>query len=465
MTGKVLIVDDIPLNLKLLKNQLVKEYYSVFTANNGEEALNVIESINPDIILMDAVMNGIDGFNTIKAIRDIPQMINVPIIIITALTNQKEKIKGLLVGADEFMHRPINIKLLLMRIKSLLRFKQMSDILYMHSRTFYDPSWHNMCNMKDSKVAFLDLDFNSQLQINTNEVLKKNGLDIVVTNNNNDIIKLISKDSNFHLIVINSLSIKNFLQVCSVLKTNDRTRIIPILLIVDKEIKKSDLEHIWELGVNDLIESPVDINELYIRCQTQIKKHICNLFIQKEYKNSLYNAKKDHLTSLNNRFFLEKYIENTENQDRKFFLLIDIDNFKQINDLYGHEAGDNVLKKVAQILINSVSDKDFCIRFGGDEFGVILQDINLEYAQIIAKKIMLALSNQQIELECYNNKKQTITYTCSIGITPFFLDLQKTIQAADAALYKAKHHGKNATAVNIENVINVLYTGHFHSYI
>src|SRR5690606_13399356 len=118
-----------------LEMQLTKEYYEVFTAVNGREAVKKAKSHQPDIILMDIMMPVMDGFAATREIKTSPDTLHIPIIMLTALNVQQDKVRGLEAGADDFLTKPIDELSLITRIKSLLRLKLMTDELRLREQT------------------------------------------------------------------------------------------------------------------------------------------------------------------------------------------------------------------------------------------------------------------------------------------------------------------------------------------
>jgi len=159
------------------------------------------------------------------------------------------------------------------------------------------------------------------------------------------------------------------------------------------------------------------------------------------------NSVTDQLTGLYNRRYLEEILNKiaaTTIRGKALIgiLLIDIDYFKKVNDTLGHDAGDEVLKELSKVLVISIRDSDFAIRFGGEEFLVILQNVNDEHAILkVAEKIRTTFETTKIAVS-----GKTLTKTVSIGVSVFPTDTKKiweAIKYADLALYEAKHSGRN----------------------
>jgi two-component system cell cycle response regulator len=123
MTARILVVDDIFPNVKLLEAKLVAEYYDVVTAQSGMEALAKIEEAKPDVVLLDVMMPGMDGFEVCQKIKSNPATAHIPVIMVTALTDSEDRIRGLESGADDFLSKPVNDIALMARVRSSVRLK------------------------------------------------------------------------------------------------------------------------------------------------------------------------------------------------------------------------------------------------------------------------------------------------------------------------------------------------------
>ena len=131
MTARVLVVDDILSNVKLLEAKLTAEYFEVMTAFNGAECLAKMEQAVPDIVLLDVMMPGMDGFEVCRRIKSNPRTAHVPVVMVTALDQPSDRVAGLDAGADDFLTKPVDDAALFARVRSLVRLKMMTDELRM----------------------------------------------------------------------------------------------------------------------------------------------------------------------------------------------------------------------------------------------------------------------------------------------------------------------------------------------
>ena len=135
MTATVLVVDDLDANVKLLEAKLLSEYYTVVTATNGVNALKALSENKIDIVLLDVMMPEMDGFETCTRIKSNPDTTHIPVVMVTALSDIEDRVKGLEAGADEFLTKPINDTALFARVKSLTRMKTVIDELKLRNNT------------------------------------------------------------------------------------------------------------------------------------------------------------------------------------------------------------------------------------------------------------------------------------------------------------------------------------------
>jgi len=135
MTARVLVVDDIMSNVKLLEAKLTAEYFEVVTAYNGIECLKRIEENIPDIVLLDVMMPGMDGFEVCRRIKSDPRIAHVPVVMVTALDQPSDRVAGLEAGADDFLTKPVDDAALFARVRSLVRLKLMTDELSLRENT------------------------------------------------------------------------------------------------------------------------------------------------------------------------------------------------------------------------------------------------------------------------------------------------------------------------------------------
>ena len=135
MTARVLIVDDNPANRKLLEVRLLSEYFEVLSAANGPDAIAICEKSLCDIVLLDVMMPEMDGFEVCRRLKSHISTAHLPIVMVTALDQPADRVKGLEAGADDFLTKPVSDVALVSRVRSLSRLKMVTDELRMRAQT------------------------------------------------------------------------------------------------------------------------------------------------------------------------------------------------------------------------------------------------------------------------------------------------------------------------------------------
>jgi two-component system, cell cycle response regulator len=449
MTARVLVVDDILANVRLLEAKLTAEYFEVVTAMNGLDALEAIQRTKPDIILLDVMMPGIDGIEVCKRIKANPNTQHIPVVMVTALDQPEDRVRGLEAGADDFLTKPVNDISLFCRVKSLVRLKMLSDELRLRATSadaasviFKSPADFET---KPGNVMVVDPKSNSAERIKATLKLKHNVIHIEDPLSAPDAVSQ-TKDP-VELIVIN-MDYEAFdgLRLCSQLKSLQTSRQIPILIIVDPDDQPRLLRAL-DMGVNDYLMRPIDRQELAARVNTQIKRWRFTEQLRMSVKASLEMAVTDSLTGLYNRRYLETHlahlVDHSVNRGKALSVLtIDVDFFKAVNDTYGHGVGDKVLQELSSRIRANTRSMDLCCRTGGEEFVLILPTADLELANKIAERLRKAVAGRPFAV----GLPQGINVTVSIGVSTLggIEDSQESLLTrSDEALYRAKREGRN----------------------
>ena len=228
-------------------------------------------------------------------------------------------------------------------------------------------------------------------------------------------------------------------EVCKLLKNDFDIKDIPVIMVTAKtegiDIKKS-----LEMGAFDYIKKPIDEIEVIARVQSAI-------WFKQTQDKLKEMAMKDGLTGLyNHALLIELFEKEIDKQQRNngsiSFAMIDIDNFKKINDTYGHISGDTVLKELSNILMSSVRGGDIVGRYGGEEFSIVFPGIDEQNAFQLCERIRKEVEDFNFEIGI-----ETVKITISIGINfnelKGIINKREIIQKADEALYRAKHNGRN----------------------
>ncbi|MCJ8518928.1 two-component system cell cycle response regulator [Pseudorhizobium tarimense] len=449
MTARILVVDDVPANVKLLEARLLAEYFDVLTADDGFKALEICNSTHVDLVLLDIMMPGISGFEVCERLKADQRTAHIPVVMVTALDQPADRVRGLKAGADDFLTKPVNDLQLISRVKSLVRLKTLSDELRIRADTAHNIGLEEMLKGADGReepgqVLLVDSRASSQERI----IKALKPVAQVVAMSDPQAALFEAAENPFDLVIVNaSLDEYDPLRLCSQLRSLERTRFLPLLLVTEPGAEDVIVRAL-DIGVNDYIIRPIDPNEMVARSLTQIKRKRYNDRLRTSVRQTIELAVTDGLTGLNNRRYLDSHLKTLFNRaaarGRALSVCItDIDRFKQVNDTYGHDAGDEVLKEFSARIRSTVRGADLACRYGGEEFVVVMPDTDASLARLIAERLRGLIENEPFVL-C--RAGVTLNITASLGIasneqgaeTP-----EQLLKQADKALYEAKNGGRN----------------------
>jgi two-component system cell cycle response regulator len=454
VSARILVVDDVPANVKLLEARLSAEYFDVLTAANGAEALQMCQRAECDIILLDVMMPDMDGFEVCRRLKSNPATHFIPVVMITALDSPADRVRGLEAGADDFLTKPVSDLVLIARVRSLTRLKMMTDELRMRAITSLEigvqaPERSAVSETgRGGRVLLVD-DRPSSYERLAPMLAAEHTVDVEP---NPAEALFHAAEGNYDLLIV-SLDLNNFdgLRLCSQARSLERTRHVPILAIADPDNNARLLRGL-EIGVNDYLLLPLDKNELLARARTQIRKRRYADDLRDNVQNSIEMAITDALTGLHNRYMeshLATLAEQASHRGKPLALMmLDIDYFKSINDNYGHDAGDDVLREFAVRIRKSIRGIDLACRYGGEEFVIVMPETDLHVAGMVAERLRRSIAGEPFAI---HKGAKRIEVTISIGISTLERKgeaVADVLKRADTALYRAKHDGRNRVVAN-----------------
>jgi two-component system cell cycle response regulator len=450
MTARILVVDDIPANVKLLEARLSAEYFDVLTASSGAEALAVCERGECDIVLLDIMMPGLDGFEVCRKLKSNPRSHHIPVVMVTALDQPSDRVRGLEAGADDFLTKPVPDITLISRVRSLARLKMVTDELRMRAVTSKEIGLQG-----PERQAVAERGLNGRILLVDDRSGSYERVIAALAAEHNVALETDPNKALFHAaegdfeLVIVSLGLRNFdgLRLCSQIRSLERSRNVPILAIADGD-NSAQLARGLEVGVNDYLLRPIDRNELLARARTQIKKKRYADQLRNNVQMSIELAIIDPLTGLFNRRYMETHLGTLVEQAAArakpiAVLVVDIDYFKAINDSHGHDVGDDVLREFAARVRKAVRNIDLACRYGGEEFVIVMPETDMAVATTVAERLRRRVAGEPFAVQ---NGMRGLDVTISIGIAALG-DVSDTattiIKRADQALYRAKRDGRN----------------------
>jgi two-component system cell cycle response regulator len=449
MTARVLVVDDILANVKLLEARLSAEYFEVLSAFNGLEALKLLETERVDVVLLDVMMPGVDGFEVCRRIKQAPRTMHLPVVLVTALDQPSDKVQGLMAGADDFIAKPVDDIALITRVKNLARLKALNDEMLMRVSSGIDMGLlasrlRERSQPETGAHILLVEDQEQAIQRVTAALRRMHTVDVEPS-----VSTALSRlgEGTYELLIASlTLAGADGLRLCGQVRSLERLRNLPIMVIVQPDDEQRLLRAL-DMGVNDYLVRPVDRQELLARVRTQLRRKRCSDQLRDSLSASVELAVTDPLTGLSNRRYLETHLnaltEQAKNSRQPLSVLaIDIDHFKSVNDTYGHAAGDAVLREVAHRLRGAVRGIDLVCRMGGEEFIVLMPEIAVERARFVGERVRTCIAAEPFRV----GPAMQVTVTASVGLATLEHPGETAaalLQRADEALYSAKRAGRN----------------------
>lgn len=448
MSARILVVDDLEANRRLLEAKLTGEYYDVLMAQRGEEAVQLAKRERPDLILLDVMMpGGIDGFEACRRLKAQAETRHIPVVICTTLDDRESRLRGLHAGAEDFVTKPFDDVHLMARVKSLLSLKVVIDELRARE-----------ANGKRLGVIGEDLrpDPLDQHRLTAGNVL-------VVDDSPTQIKRIQAALGVEHSVsvlgaqesaakpdlVVVSVTAKSFdgFRVIARMRSGEPTRHLPILAVVDPDDRPRVVRAL-ELGAHDIIARPVDDEELTARARTLMRRKRYMDALRHRLDHGIELAITDQLTGLYNRRFVDAQLGPLVHRaqcggEPVSVALVDLDHFKRVNDTYGHDVGDAVLQEFAARLASNVRPSDYACRLGGEEFVIIMPRTTGDVACLAAERLRRHICAAPFRAPGLSEPID-VTVSAGVACTEGPDDTADTLlKRADEALYEAKHAGRN----------------------
>jgi len=377
------------------------------------------------------------------------------VVMVTALGDKEDRVRGLEAGADDFLTKPINDVALIARVKSLVRIKMLIDELRLRDQTGLQMGVGGeegnsafVADVSGARVFVIDDDAVQVKKITTALAQEYE----VESTTDPESCHNVAAGGNFDLFIISGTMLEHDgLRLATQLKGREETRHTPIIMLADEDDQRMIMKSL-EMGINDYLLVPVDFNELVARVRTQIRRKRYQDALKSNYHQSISMAITDGLTGLYNRHYLNTHLENMvrdalATHKPLSLMIMDMDHFKSVNDTYGHDVGDEVLKQLSGLITDSIRSSDLAARFGGEEFVVLMPGTKIENARDVANRM-----RQRIERTPFavSHEVGQLNKTISVGMSHLSHMGDKAealLKRADEALYRAKNGGRNRVEV------------------
>ena len=473
----ILIVDDTPNNLKLLFEYLSNAGYKILVAQSGKKAIKTALAVYPDLILLDVMMSGLNGFDICRHLKANASTKDIPIIFMTALAETENKVQGFKLGAVDYITKPIDREELLARINTHLSLQSL------HQRLARDAAQQKLLWEISDRIR-QSLDLKSILQTATREMRSFLNCDLVwlahlsnksisvqayssATELKIDLEKtmqcdyLCSNPEEYQFYLQGNIRfIENINHPDSIEKSfllNPQARLIAPILVNSTQLTDSTTASnaLWGWLIADQYKSPrqwqtEEIN-LLKGFTTQLAIGIKQGLL---YRKLSQLALLDPLTRVYNRRYFDQQLNREWRRLQRIsstmsLIMCDVDCFKIYNDTYGHHQGDECLQRIAKAIATSIKrPADVLARYGGEEFAVILPHTPQSGAIKVAETMRVAV--KELNIPHLNSSVDSVV-TISVGVANTVPNSEDNphllVEAADLALYKAKERGRDCIAV------------------
>ena len=435
--NKILVVDDTQANIALLSEILEHNGYQICAAKDGEQAMKIANHVQPDLILLDIMMPGMDGFETCRQLKDSENTQHIPVIFISAKSETTDVVTGFNVGAVDYINKPFQEEEILVRIESQLKIQSLNR------------------KLTQSEMQMRHLLIKYQNQSKRLQQIVTNVVDGILETTSTGIIQLVNPaiESLFGY-KEDELYLLNFTELLAEPYSSQYQRWLARKTSVDTIEQKIPDEKMIELmgKRKDGSEFPIEFSFLKIPADEEIYLVVIrDISEHKDKEEKLRHLSYiDPLTQLANRrrfdeSFSKEWLRSQRSEVPIAFIMIDLDLFKQYNDTYGHQAGDNCLESIANVIQKNIKrPSDIIARIGGEEFAIILPDTSKEGADRIA--LQLINSVKEIALPHSASVHGIVTISLGIACSSPEAPCQTSeilYKKADQALYKAKESGRN----------------------
>ena len=477
MAIKILLVEDSETQLKFLKEGLLNSGFEVETAMNGAEAYKKLFEYIPDVVVSDILMPIIDGYQLCRMIKNVDAVKKIPVILLTVLDKKIDSFWGKKAGAQLFLSKSIDMNELVKNINATVRRYPVTDeyknlILEKAStENSAQTRLNTILNDLLLKSVFANEFRNLSDFLNYERILVEKLFSLVSSfveysvagiffaspdSFAENILYLDTLGRNFNKNILSDIQYDFFRKMEEFKKFNNtKFEVVRILLGKEVDYQFTDLKSkiIIPMVFDKKLIGGIcfytrqDMDYASFRYFDIMISELLAIFKMKyQYTEKEFMSVLDGLTGLYNRRQFEISLEQEYNRTKRHpsdfsLAILDIDFFKKVNDTYGHQYGDYVLKTVADLMKSAFRKTDLLYRYGGEEMVIMMPETNIEGAVIPVQRLRRMVEDYDFE---YNGVKSKVTV--SIGLTTNYQEFNthsEMLKSADEALYKAKESGRN----------------------
>lgn len=457
MAGRILIVDDGATNRIVLKVKLTAAFYYPMLASTGAEGIRLARNEQPDIILLDLKLPDMGGVEVLRRLRADPVTRAIPVIVVSAAGDTSARIAALQAGADAILPKPVEDQMLLARMRSLIAAR--TEVEGLTPELPLGPGFGALAEAAEAfaapgLIAIIggDMAAAERLRLALRPLLCDR---LVICDRKDALGGRIDGTPDAYLIDADLDAPNSGLRLMSDLRSRANARHAAIC--IRRPADRPDLAPIaFDLGAHEVVAENDDPREIAARLKAALRRKDSADRLRASVRDRLLMALVDPLTGLHNRRYatsrLAVIARQAQTEGSSFAVMIaDIDRFKQVNDNWGHPAGDQVLIEVARRLQQLMRAEDVLGRIGGEEFLIAVPRIHLDEARSLAERLCSAVDGQLFHLPKDQRLKLTLSVGLAIGdgrdMASGDGSVAQLIEQADQALLAAKAKGRNRVTV------------------
>ena len=397
------------------------------------------------------MMPELDGFEVCRRLKSDPRTHHIPVVMVTALDQPSDRVRGLEAGADDFLTKPVSDIALISRVRSLARLKMVTDELRMRAATSKEIGLQNPeCEAvletgRDGRVLIVDNRANSFGRLAA--TLSVEHIVDIESNPNEALFRAAQRD--YDLIIV-SLAMPGLRRPSSVQPdpfARADTELFRSLRLPRPTTLRGSRAG-WRSVSMTFCCARLTGMSCWRACGPKSKRRRYTERLRDNVQTSIELAITDGLTGLFNRRYMETHLRTLVEQSAArnkpiTVLVLDIDYFKAINDSYGHDAGDDVLREFALRMRKATRNIDLACRYGGEEFVIVMPETDMAVATVVAERLRRRIATEPFAIQ---QGARHLEVTISIGIAALSSagdNAASILKRADQALYRAKRDGRN----------------------
>jgi two-component system cell cycle response regulator len=451
MAGRILIADGVATNRIILKVKLDAACYDVVQAANADTALRMACELRPDLVILDHALPG-GGVPACRSLKAHAATASIPVVMVSPLGDRQVRLAGLQAGADEVLTKPMDEQFLLALARNLIRSHAGHDELARRHATAGEPGFSEGSRPFARPAHIALIAPRRETALAWRGALKRFLSGPVELSDRSKALepRTATPVPDVFILSVAAGGGDRGIGLVSELRSHAATR-HSVIVVHDGDSNPELAAMVLDLGASMVVTGPFDGEEIAARIKGLLPRKFEADLLRESLEHRLSLAMKDPLTGLSNRRHAQDYLARLASEAKKqgqgfALMMLDLDRFKEVNDTFGHVAGDRVLVVTAHRLRQSLREIDLLARIGGEEFLVALPATGRRQAEHAAERLRAVIGSQPIALADGREVKVTLSIGVAMAPVPETgeeIGIDQLIERADRALYASKTEGRN----------------------